>query len=494
MIARLLIPVAAFSAVGFAAAPRAQQQPTPCNLVATPTTRLSSDSTPAGRVTFIGGGVLFRCPDRGITLRGDSAEQYPDHDYIVGHAIYDEPRFHVTSDFLNYFPSQEIVKAVANVVARSQNGSTLRGPYAEYRRPLKGVRPHEQMYAVQRPTIDIVQKDTAKKDVNDTTVVVANQVFMDGDSLIYAGGQVVITRPEIVATADSSFIDQPHDVMHLMRNPILKGTKAKPFTLTGDLIDLYSTNHKLNRVMSRANAVAVNDSMTLKSDTIDLRVVNNLLDHAYAWGAKSRARVISPSQNVLADSLDVSMPGQKLRLVRAVRKAFADARPDTTKFQIVKPDTTDWLKGDTIVAHFDTVPPKDTTKSPPIRLLVSTGGAASYYHMASSDSGERRPSINYVTAHRITITFDSQKVATVAAEDSVVGTYVEAKQDSAARKAKTTPAAPGKPGAKSTAAQAVKPGTSTAPPKTPPKTPPPTTTAPSTPPAKPPASFSPKQP
>jgi hypothetical protein len=328
------------------------------------------------------------------------------------------------------------------------------------------------MYATFRPTIDIVQQDTVKKGAEDTTVVNANQVFMDGDSLIYAGGQVVITRPEMLATADSSFIDQPHDVMHLIKTPMLKGTKERPFTLTGDLIDLYSTNHKLDRVLSRANAVAVSDSMTLKSDTIDLRVVNNLLDHAYAWGAKSRARVISATQNLLADSLDVSMPGQKLRLVRAVRKAFADARPDSTKFQVIPPDTTDWLKGDTIVAHFDSVPPKDTTKSPPIRLLVSTGGASSYYHMASSDSGERRPSVNYVTAHRITINFDQQRVATVTAEDSVVGMYVEAKPDTSKKGKPAAKPTAGKPGAQPTVKAA-------APSKTPP-------TKPANPPAKPP--------
>jgi hypothetical protein len=449
----------------------AAQQPTPCTLVPTPTTRLSSDSTPAGRVVFLGGGVLLKCPSRGMTLKGDSAERYPDHDYMIGNAVYDEPRFHVTANYLNYFPSQEIVKAVGSVNARLANGSTLAGPYAEYRRPLKGVRAHEQMSAIARPTIHIVQLDSVKKST-DTTVVIANTVFMDGDSLIYAGGQVEITRPEIKATADSSFIDETTDMMHLMRQPVLKGTKAKPFTLTGDLIDLFSRKHKLQRVLSRANAVAVSDSMTLKSDTIDLRVVNDLLDHAYAWGSKSRARVVSTSQNLLADSLDVAMPGQKIRLVRAVANAFAQGKPDTVKFRVVPPDTVDWLKGDTIVAQFDSVPPKDTTKTPPIKLLVSTGAASSFYHMASSDSGEKRPGINYVTAHRITIHFDEQKVATVAAEDSVHGIYIEPKPDTA-KKAKTPPASATKPGVKPTTTPGSKPPTTTTPPKTPPLAKPP---------------------
>jgi hypothetical protein len=405
-----------------------------------------------------------------MTLRGDSAEQYSDHDYMVGHAVYDEPRFHVTSDYLNYFPSQEIVKAVGTVNARLPNGSTLVGPYAELRRPLKGVRTRRQVSAIARPTINIVQQDSVKKTL-DTTVVVANTVFMDGDSLIYSGGQVVITRTEIVSTSDSSFIDETHDVMHLIGKPVLKGRKEKPFTLTGGLIDLYSRDHKLQRVLSRADAVAISDSMTLKSDTIDLRVVNDLLDHAYAWGSKSRARVISTSQNLLADSLDVTMPGQQLRLVRAVRNALAQGKPDTLKFHAVPPDTTDWLKGDTIVAHFDSLPPKDTTKTPPIKLLVANGAASSYYHMASSDSGEKRPGVNYVRAHRITITFDQQRVATVIAVDSVIGMYVEPKQDSTTKKAKAKPA-PDKPGAKTPA-------------KTPPKTPPP---------AKPPAAVVPPPP
>src|SRR5512140_2419447 len=81
-------------------------KPTPCRLEPQPTTRLSLDSLPGfGQVVFIGGGVFFRCPSRGITMRGDSAERYADHDQLIGHASYDEPRFHVTSNFLNYLPN-----------------------------------------------------------------------------------------------------------------------------------------------------------------------------------------------------------------------------------------------------------------------------------------------------------------------------------------------------------------------------------------------------
>jgi lipopolysaccharide export system protein LptA len=288
------------------------------------------------------------------------------------------------------------------------------------------------MLARFRPTITIVEKDSAGKPAKPMTVV-ADTVFMDGDSLIYANGQVIITRPDISATADSAFIDEGKETMRLMRGPKLTGMKERPFTLSGDLIDLFSRDRKLSRVIARANATAVSDSLTLKSDTIDLRLKGDLLDHAYAWGMTSRARAVSPAQNMLADSLDVFMPGQRVQLVRALRKAFAQGRPDTTRYKVEKSDTTDWLQGDTITAHFDTAAAakKDTSKSPTIKQLVSTGHARSLYHMAPTDTAERRPAINHVVARRITIDFDSAKVATVTTVDSVFGIYIEPRGDSA---------------------------------------------------------------
>lgn len=443
-------------------APMAQaQRPTPCELVQQPITRLTVDSLPGqGQVVFVGGAVLLKCPARGITLKGDSAERFPDHDQMIGHAVYDEPRFHVTADFLNYFPADERVVGAGNVHARMANGSTLDGPQAEYRRAVPRVRPKAQMSAIARPTINILEKDSTGKPLP-PTVVIANTVFVDGDSasLIYGGGQVTITRPDMSASGDSAMIDEDKEFMHLMRGPKLTGKKDRPFTLTGDLIDLFSKNRKLQRVIARARATAVSDSMTLHSDTIDLRVKNELLDHAYAWGATSRARVVSPSQNMIADSLDVSMPGQRVQLVRALNKAFAEGKPDTNRFIVDKPDTTDWLTGDTIVAKFDsTVAPKDTSRNPRIKQLVASGNASSLYHMAPNDSSERRAAMNYVTARIITIDFDSNKVAMVTTVDSVAGVFIEPRADSTQRRA-----TPAQPAARPSGTRA------TPPPKTPPQ-------------------------
>lgn len=437
MIRRLL---GAFALLTITAVTASSQTPQPgartrCELVPQPTTRFRTDTiVGGGRVTFVGGGVLIKCPSRSITLKGDSAEQYPDRDYMVGNVVYDEPRFHLTSNFLNRFLIDDRIVAVGDVHATLPSGSTLVGPFAEFRAATPRLRPRRQIIAKQRPVITIVEKDSAGKPVPPTTVV-ADSAFMDGDSLIYGSGQVIITRPDIRATGDSAFIDQGKETMKLWQKPELSGKKDRPFTLTGTVIDLFSKNKKLQRVLARGNATAVSDSMTLKSDTIDLRIQNDVLDHAYAWGT-SRAHAESPSQNLTADSLDVLMPNSKVRRVRALRKAYAEAKVDTTRFKPDSGDRKDWLKGDTIVAHFDTATAKDTSKAPVIRQLVAIGNASSYYHLAPSDSGERRPAIDYLIARMITIDFNQQRVATVTAVDSVYGVYVEPSADSTARRAR----------------------------------------------------------
>jgi len=420
-------------------------KPTRCTLIPQPNTRLSTDTLPNGQqIAFVGGGALFKCPERGITLRGDSAEEYPDREFLIGHVTYDEPRLHLTSDFLTHYPADERIVAAGNVDATLPSGSTLKGPVAELQRVFLPTRPRQKIIATQRPTITVVEKDSTGKPMEPMTVL-ANNVLMDGDSLIYAGGQVVITRPNLSATGDSAAIDEGKETMQLMRNPKITGKKDRPFSLTGDLINLYSKDRKLNRVIARAHAKAVSDSMTITSDTIDLRVKNDLLDHAYAWGATDRARVVSPSQNMQADSLDIEMPGQRMQLVRALRKAFADSKPDTLKFRIEKPDTINWLQGDTIVAHFDTAATKDTSKTPKIKTLVATGKAKALYHLAPSDTTLRLPAINYVIARQITIAFDdSNKVSTVTNVDSISGVYIEPKADSTVKGKNAQKPAPGK--------------------------------------------------
>jgi lipopolysaccharide export system protein LptA len=416
-----------------ATAPKAAAQTTACN---SEQERQVSIKLPSGEYNnFIGGGIVVRCPAKRITLRADSAEIYGDEHriFFVGHVHYVEPRLEMSSDFLTYYQLEERILAAGNVDGRLPTGSKLRGPQVDYRRVAPRVRTRAQTLATGRPTVMIVQKDSTGKE-QPPIEVVANTIFMDGDSLIYGSGRVQITRPEIIATSDSAFINSGTEIMQLMRNPIVNGTKSRPFQLVGERIDLFSKDRKLQRVISAARARATSQDLTLRADTIDLRVAADLLERAYAWGA-SRANANSSSQNMIADSLDVHMPGQRVREVRALRKAFAEGRPDST----IHADTTNWIRGDTIVAYFDTLPPVDTSKGPEIQKLVSTLNAQAFYNLAPSDTSLHRPAVNYVKGRRITINFDEQKVANIAVDEKVAGIYIEPSNDTTRTRTNTRP-------------------------------------------------------
>jgi hypothetical protein len=241
---------------------------------------------------------------------------------------------------------------------------------------------------------------------------------------------VEVVRPELTATGDSLYLEGGSGLLRLMRSPRVLGTKGRKFTLVGQTIDVLSRQRKLERVLSKSGAQATSQDLDLKSDSIDMRVSNDVLQRAIAWGT-SRARAVSPTQTLLADSIDVIMPNQRLREMHAVRAAIAEGAPDTTKFRTTQKDR---LTGDTIVAHFDTAASaiKDSTSKPRIQRLVSTVSATSIQHLPPRDTTVRTPAIVYVTGRQITVTFDSGTVRRVRVEnDSLAsGLYLEPEADS----------------------------------------------------------------
>lgn len=417
-----------------------------CELLPGPNTTMTRVATPGGQGnTFMGRGVNVRCPKSDLTLRSDSLESYGDEGrlFLLGNVHYDEPRLNLTSDYLTYFQRDERAVAQGNVNARLPDSSTLRGPLAEYFRVIPGRRPATRLTASGRPTITLVQKDSAGIKPP-PTVVVANNVLMVGDSLVYAGGQVIVTREDVVARGDSMNLDSEREITVMMRSPSISGRRQdKPFTLSGIRIELTGRARKLNRVLAKGNAKAVSSDMTLVSDTIDLRVAKDLLQRAIAWGP-SRADASSASQRILSDSIDVLMPDQRVREMHAVRKALAEGKPDSTRFRA---DTLDWMRGDTIVARFDTTAvPGDTARAARLRELIAVGNARSYYHLAPADTTVRQPAINYVSGREIVVAFENQRVAKVTVVNQAAGVYLEPKPGAAkpdtARAATKTAAPP----------------------------------------------------
>jgi hypothetical protein len=171
---------------------------------------------------------------------------------------------------------------------------------------------------------------------------------------------------------------------------------------------------------------------------------NDALERAFAWSHPGQALAKTTTESILADSIDVLMPKQKIRIVYAVRRAYAQADADTVRFRTTEKD---WLKGDTVTAWFDTTATKDTSTTPPIKQILAVhhaDSAQAYYHLAPNDTGVRTPAISYVRGRQIRLDFENRKVALVSVKDSVYGLYLEPKPDSVP----TAKAATGKTAAK----------------------------------------------
>ena len=394
-------------------------------------TRASLTRTPTGGYNqYLGGGMVAVCRAQGMTLRADSAEYYADAGliYLIGNVHYTEPRTSVDSDRMTYWQNEERLLAEGNVVAAMPNGTRMRGPRAEYFRPSPSIRPRARLIATGRPTVTLVQAD-ARGRPGEPVTIIANQVVTEADSLVYATGRVEITRPDLLATADSAFLDSGREFARLMRAPTIMGKGERPFTLRGRVIDLFSRNRSLQRVLAAGSGRAESQDIELVADTIDMRLTDNLLQRAYAWGT-SRARATSPTQDIVADSLDVTMPAQTVREVRAIGKAFAEAVPDSTK---IRSTERDWLKGEIIVARFHPVATGDTASRPQIRDLLATGEASSLYQIATSEGRNNAPAMNYVRGRTIAVDFRNQAVHTVTVTEQAVGLYLAPVPDPGAR-------------------------------------------------------------
>jgi hypothetical protein len=355
---------------------------------------------------------------------------------------------------MTYFTGEERILAEGNVVGRTNTGTRFTGPRANYLRAAAGIRATSRLEADSRPHVWLSPSD-AGGGGRDSVSVEADRVISENDSLVYAKGRVVIDRVDLVATADSAAMDNGTEIARLFYSPKIVGRGERSFTLVGNVIEAWSKQRQLQRVKSGGAAKATSEEITLTADTIDLRLRDQKLDRAFAWGGR-RALAHAKERDITADSIDIVMPYQVIREMRAVRNALAESEPDSLK---IVSKQKDWLRGDTIVARFDSVATGDTVNKPAVRQITATGtatsSAKSFYQVAPGH-GEKvttTPNVNYVTGRQIIVDFHEAQVQTVRVKEKAAGFYLEALPDSAgigARKDSTDKGAASTPPAKRT--------------------------------------------
>ncbi len=391
--------------------------------------------------TYAGGGIVGNCRGQNIHITADSAESYEANDLhiLIGNVKYREEKYTIDAKRATYYKTEERLVFQDSVHAvMTKDAATLDGQVLEYFRAVRGIRDKQRVLATQRPRLTYIEKDSAGRD-QEPIIVLGNTILGEGDSTFFAMGDVRIERTDVLATGDSAVFDGARRYSRLMKGPVVESKGDEPFTLKGRVIDMFGEAKQLDRVVAIDSANAVSKGFNVVSDTIDLRVADRKLNRAFAFGP-SGAHATTPERDIIADSLDIIMPNQRIRELRAVGKAFAESDPDTVR---IKGDERDWIRGDTLIALFDSVAATDTTQ-PPIRELFASTDASAYYQVAGDSASGNKPGINYVTGRVIRLTFKERAVETVTVTDQVSGLYLAPlPSDSIRRPASTRPPTPG---------------------------------------------------
>jgi hypothetical protein len=152
--------------------------------------------------------------------------------------------------------------------------------------------------------------------------------------------------------------------------------------------------HDLTWVQSRGNAEATSAEWRLIADTVEFDVADRRIQGGRAWTDTTRARAISTTYTIRADSLAMDTPGQKLKELRGFRRGLATSKDSLQ----TEPD---WMAGDTVVARFDTTALGQRILS----RLTARGDARAYYHVADPDHPKGPPGVTYSRGKQIAARF-----------------------------------------------------------------------------------------
>jgi len=425
---RLLVVLA----LGLVAAPAlAQQAPatSTCDVQIDSSRRSRYVQAPggAGYDTYAGGGIWAHCREQPTTMYSDSLAWYPEQSllYLLGHVRFQDSVSRLDADRVTYYLKQERLFAQGSVYTKNLHTlSDLRGPNLDYYRVAPGLRDTLEIRANQRPTIHFYSSSAPAGGSADSTepfVVVADRVRMRGNDQMWGGGNLTIDRSDLAAAGDSGQLDLGRNAGLLLGTPQVNGTGRDAYHLTGDRIAFGLTpTHEIRHVLSSGNATARGADWRLDADTLDLTLDSSKVQLAEAWGRNRRPDAVSGTHTIVADSLDIHMPGQLVRLVWAYHNARTVTRDSASSDE-------DWMTGDTLRADFAVVHDSVTSK-PKSELdhMTSFGSARAFYHVESSDTATRgRKGVNYSRGHRIDIATANSKVRTVDVVGQVDGVYLE---------------------------------------------------------------------
>jgi len=368
---------------------------------------------------FAGGGVLAHCNGTGTTFASDSVAWYSGQRRfdMIGRVKIRDTSLALDANLAYYYLREERLEAHNNVVAKNrENGSTLRGPNLNYLRAAAGIRDTLEMFATQRPTIEY----RGQADSTEPYVIVGDRVHFKGNDRMWAGGNVTVDRSDLAARADSMAMDQTTGLGVLLGKPKVQGKGAQSYTLVGTRIEMLQHDHELKQVEALGAGQATGADWHLTADTIRLGLEQSKLQQAFAWGDSSRPHAVSTLQTIQSDSLALDVPDQVLTEARAFGRARSSSKRDSTS----GPGETDWIAGDTLVAHWVQAPDSAGHAKSQLQRLLARGSARALTHHYDAKDPKQPPAIDYSRGKQIAITMNGDKVDRVLVSGQADGVHL----------------------------------------------------------------------
>ncbi len=348
-----------------------------------------------------GGGVQMSCAGTAVRMSSDSVAYFGRKGaslvVFVGNVRYRDSTITMNADLGTYYRNGERWEARGRVVTENlSSGSTLTGPHLDYYRIVPGLRDTAELYAISRPTIKSVPRDSAGGR-GEPYIIVADRVRIRGDERMWAAGKVTVDRSDFAARSDSLYLDSGAEGEGvLIGQPLMRGTGRDSFELTGVRIELALAEQAVTYVTALGNGHAVSRDLDLVADTIGLDLVNEELVQTLAWGDLVRPRGLTADYEIRGDSLAFDTPARTLSEVRAYARAWVGGALDSASGE------RDWMSGDTVVARFVQWDSAGTARTS-LGTLSAVGTARSYYRVSDENRAGGLPSINYARGDQITV-------------------------------------------------------------------------------------------
>lgn len=430
--------------IGHATGPAATLAQDRCVLRIDAPRRASTGAPDTGTTTYLSGGtVTLRCG--GAVMTGDSAVYYETEERaeMIGTVNYRDTTRTLSAERLTYFEPTGQVLATGDVrLVRLANRATLEGPRVSF---FRAGSVGGRTIASERPHMTIPPRDGGE-----AIGVDADETEFVGDTLAIGRGDVVISRSDFDATADSARMTAA--VARLFGRPVVT---ARGMRLEGDSLHAGLAPGGIDRVHAFGDAKGEGEEVELDSDEIVVAWADGEVHRIEAFG-EGRALAGARDFVVAGDSLDVAFTAGAVDSVTAVGqgRTFQLAAPRADGDALAEPrisvsDPMSWIEGDSIRAWLarGAPAPADDAESAAgeaeteIRRLLAIGSARSYFAAVRDSLESDRPSRNYIIGETIDIAFVDGEPEEVEAVQAI-GVFLEPSEGAAAAVDTAAAAAP----------------------------------------------------